>query len=208
MMDENQQLDLVKRIKAIAETGLIYTEGAYDKERYEELRGISLQLLSHLSEVPFTQLSNFYLPQLDYPTPKVDVRGFVLNESDKILMAQEGVDGKWTIPGGWADVGSSPKEVVIKEIKEETGIDAEVIRLLAIYDKHRHQHPPEPHYVYKLAFFCKITGGTLKPGFDMQGADWFSLQDLPPLSEDRILRSQLEHLFQLVKENIKEVYSD
>ena len=207
-MDKNRQLDLVKRIKAIAETGLVYTEGDYDKERYEELRGISLQMLAELSDISLTKLNNFFLPQLDYPTPKVDVRGFVLNGRDEILMAKESIDDRWTIPGGWADIGTSPKEVVVKEIKEETGMEAEVIRLLAIYDKQRHQHPPEPHYVYKLIFFCKATGGQLSPGFDMRGADWFALNRLPPLSEDRILRSQLEHLYQLVKDNTYEVYSD
>lgn len=208
MMDENQQLDLVKRIKAIAETGLVYAEGSYDEERYQELREISLKLLSQMSGTPLIQLHNFFMPQSDYPTPKVDVRGFVLNEHNKILMARESIDGKWTIPGGWADVGNTPKEVVIKEIKEETGMNAEVVRLLAIYDKQRHSHPPEPYYVYKLIFFCRAIGGQLTPGFDMQGADWFALNNLPPLSEDRIVKSQLEHLFRMVKEDIQEVYSD
>ncbi|UOY09207.1 NUDIX hydrolase [Muricauda sp. SCSIO 64092] len=207
-MDAKEQLDVVKRIKAIAETGLVYAADAYDKERYEELREIGLKLMAYLSQEPFTKLNGFFLPQLDYPTPKVDVRGFVLNESDELLMAQERVDGKWTIPGGWADVGNTPTEVAVKEIREETGLDAEIVRLLAVYDKQRHKHPPEPHYIYKLIFLCRVNGGELKAGFDMQGVGWFSLDNLPPLSEERILENQLRHLFQLVKEDVKEVYSD
>jgi ADP-ribose pyrophosphatase YjhB (NUDIX family) len=207
-MDAKAQLDVVKRIKAIAETGLVFAEGGYDKERYEELREISLKLMSELSGKPFALLDSFFLPQLDYPTPKVDVRGFVLNDQDEILMAKESVDGKWTIPGGWADVGNSPKEVAVREIKEETGLDTEIVRLVAIYDKQRHPHPPEPYYIYKLMFHCRVIGGELKAGFDMQGADWFSLDELPPLSEERILESQLHHLFTLVKDNILDVYSD
>lgn len=207
-MNAKAQLDVVKRIKAIAETGLVFAEGGYDKERYEELREISLKLMAEMSGKPFAQLDSFFLPQLDYPTPKVDVRGFVLNDKDQILMAKESVDGKWTIPGGWADVGNSPREVAIKEVKEETGLDTEIVRLVAIYDKQRHPHPPEPYYIYKLMFHCRVTGGKLQAGFDMQGADWFSLDDLPPLSEERILESQLHHLFTLVKDNIQEVYSD
>ncbi|MEM6541613.1 MAG: NUDIX domain-containing protein, partial [Bacteroidota bacterium] len=107
-----------------------------------------------------------------------------------------------------ADIGSTPKEVVVKEIREETGLDAEVIRLLAIYDKKMHPHPPEPFYVYKLVFLCRVTGGQLNPGFDMRGADWFALNTVPPLSEDRIVKSQLEHLFQLTKKDILQVHSD
>lgn len=207
-MNAKEQLDVVKRIKAIAETGLVYTNGSYDKERYEELKEISLRLMAELSGRPLAVLDGFFLPQLDYPTPKVDVRAFVLNDDDQILMAQERVDGKWTIPGGWADVGNTPTEVAVKEIKEETGLDAEVIRLLAVYDKQRHAHPPEPYYIYKLMFHCRVTGGELKAGFDMQGADWFSLDELPPLSEERILESQLHYLFSMIKDNIQKVHSD
>lgn len=207
-MTPKEQLDAVKRLKDIADIGLIYTDVPYDIERYEELKNISLKLMGHLADEPFAKLDSFFLPQLDYPTPKVDVRGFVINEKDEILMAQEGVDSKWTIPGGWADIGNTPKEVVIKEIKEETGIDAEVVRLLAIYDKQRHKHPAEPYYIYKLMFFCKAVGGELQPGFDMKGAGYFSLDDLPELSEERILESQIKHLFDLVKNGSQEVYVD
>ncbi len=207
-MQPKQLLELVKRIKAIADTGLVYAESPYDLERYEELKEIGLKLMAHVTDEPVAKLDSFFLPQTDYPTPKVDVRGFVLNGQHQILMAKEGVDNKWTIPGGWADIGITPKEVVIKEIKEETGIDVEVIRLLAIYDKQRHEHPAEPYYIYKLMFFCKATGGELQPGFDMKGAAYFSLDDLPELSEDRILKSQLHHLYQLVEEGKNEVYVD
>lgn len=163
--------------------------------------------MGELSNQPLKVLQNFFLPEKDYPTVKVDVRGFILNELDEILMAKERIDGKWTIPGGWADVGDSPGEAVLKEIKEETGLDAEVVRLLAIYDKRCHPHPPQPFYIYKIMFFCKITGGELKHGFDMQGADFFPLDELPELSTDRILESQLKQLFKLVKDKA-EVYFD
>lgn len=207
-MSPKEQLDAVKRLKAIADTGLVYAEVPYDIERYEELKDISLKLMAHLSNEPFSKLDSFFLPQLDYPTPKVDVRGLIINENDEILMAQEGVDNKWTIPGGWADIGNTPKEVVVREIKEETGIDAEVVRLLAIYDKQRHEHPAEPYYIYKLMFFCRATGGTLKPGFDMKGAAYFSLDALPELSKERILEVQIKQLFDMAKKNIKDVYVD
>lgn len=207
-MTKEEQLDLVKRIKAIGDMGLIYAENPYDIERYEELKEIGLKLMAHLADAPFSKIDSFFLPQLDYPTPKVDVRGLVINENDEILMAQEGVDSKWTIPGGWADIGNTPKEVVIKEIKEETGIDAKVVRLMAIYDKQRHKHPAEPYYIYKLMFFCEAISGELKPGFDMKGADYFPLDKLPELSEERILESQLKHLYDMVKNDIQEVYVD
>ena len=207
-MKSVDQLNTIKRIKAIAETGLVYAENAYDQERYEEIREIALNLMAEVSGRPLYQLHDFFVPENDYPTPKVDVRGFILNEKDEILMAQESVDGKWTIPGGWADIGHAPSEVVVKEIREETGMEAEIVRLLAVYDKQRHAHPPEAHYIYKLMFHCRVIGGKLQAGFDMNGADWFSLHDLPPLSKPRILQEQLNHLYKLVKGNIVDVYFD
>ncbi|MFS4492486.1 NUDIX hydrolase [Maribacter sp. 2308TA10-17] len=192
-------LEQLKRLKALADTGLVYAENGYDKERYDQIKQIVLGLMAEITETSVEKLTTSFSQVTEYPTVKVDVRGLVLNEKNEILMVKESVDDKWTIPGGWADIGDTPSEAVLKEIKEETGFDTEIIRLLAIYDKRCHPHPPEQYYIYKLMFFCKITGGELSHGFDMQGADFFPLDNLPELSEDRILKSQLEHLFSLAK---------
>jgi len=146
-MEEIQNLELIKRIKALADTGLVYAQDEYDRERYEELRELSLKLLSNVSNQPLTVLNDFFMPENEYPTAKVDVRGLVLNDKNEILMAKEQVDGKWTIPGGWADIGYTPSEVVVKEIKEETGLYCTADRLLAVFDKRKHPHPPQPFYV-------------------------------------------------------------
>ena len=100
-MKEDQSLELVKRIKALADTGLVFIQDEFDRERYEEIRELSLKLLANVGNQPLSVLRDFFLPEKDYPTVKVDVRGFVLNERNEILMAKERVDGKWTIPGGW-----------------------------------------------------------------------------------------------------------
>ncbi|NKI31466.1 NUDIX hydrolase [Croceivirga thetidis] len=207
-MEAKKQLNLAKRIKAIAETGLVYAQGDYDKDRYTELRAISLELMAQLANSPMTVLNEFFIPQKDYPTPKVDVRAFVLNENNEILMAKERSDGKWTIPGGWSDIGCTPSEVAIKEVQEETGLEVAANRVLAIYDKQRHAHPHEPIYVYKMVFHCLLQGGELKAGFDMLDAAFFPLDRLPELSEIRILESQLQQLHQMVVKDQKEVYFD
>jgi len=207
-MKPHDQLNIIKRIKALSEAGLVYAENEYDRERYEELKEISLKLLAVQADMPLSALQNFYMPTEDYPTPKVDVRGLVLNVAKEVLMVRESEDGKWTIPGGWADVGYSPTEVVVKEIEEETGYKAHVVRLLAVYDKKCHPHPPQPFYIYKLNFLCTIVGGAPKPSFDIEEIGFFPIDQLPPLSEDRILKDQLIQLYHKALDDHSSVYFD
>ncbi|RXG12352.1 NUDIX hydrolase [Leeuwenhoekiella aestuarii] len=200
-------LNQIKQVKSLAEAGLVFNKENYDAERYEELRSLALEMMSIVSDKPVDQLKDFFLPEQDYPTAKVDVRGLILNDQNQVLLVQETVDHKWTLPGGWADVGLTPAENVLKEIEEETGFKAEVIRLLAVLDKRNYPHPPQTHYVYKLCFLCKIQEGSFDPNFDIGGVDWFDMHKLPELSADRILEEQLVKLVKIAQED-NPVYFD
>lgn len=186
----------IKKLKAIADIGLLYSKNDYDKERYIEIQGIAYKLLSEMSGHPLDALQASFPVAQDYPTAKVDIRGLVLSDQNKILLARESADGKWSLPGGWADVGYSPTETVVKEVKEETGLDVTVKALLALFDKRFHAHPPQPFYVYKLVFLCEPTSSTLAKGFDVLDVQYFAIDNLPELSEDRILKSQIELVYQ------------
>lgn len=188
-------LTLAKRIKSVADIGLLYSKDAYDRERYTELQEMALQLMAQLIEKPLEVVRDFYADVTDYPTPKVDIRGFAVNEKNEILLVREGVDKRWTLPGGWADIGLTPAEVVVKEFKEETGLAVKPERLLAVFDKKMHPHPPQPFYVYKMVILCTITGAlTFEAGHDMLESAFFPADQLPELSLDRILASQIELL--------------
>ena len=118
-------IELVKQIQAIAYAGLEYCENDFDRERYEELRKLSQLLLAEITDTPLEKIQNLFANEVGYQTPKVDVRAVVFKEN-KILMVKEKIDGRWSIPGGWADIGYSPSEIAIKEAREEAG--AEVAR--------------------------------------------------------------------------------
>ena len=202
-------LNLAKRIKSIADTGLLYTTNDYDRERYSELLEISHELTSHLIDHPIEVIKDFYAPNKDYPTPKVDVRGLLLNEKGEVLLAREMADGKWTLPGGWADIGYSPAEVIEKEFREETGLVIKATRLLAVFDKRCHPHPAQAFYVYKFALLCELVGPlNLQKGFDILDVAFFPLAALPLLSEDRILRSQIELLYKKAADPGSAAYFD
>lgn len=189
-------LEYVKRIQAMAKIGLSYTTNPYDIERYEELKEISEELLVKLSDASLEEVRNYFSRLDDYPTPKSDVRAAIFKE-DQILLIKETTDGKWAMPGGWCDVGLTPSENTMKEVKEETGLKVRVDRLLAVWDKKCHEHPPTPVAVYKYMFLCDIVGGELSHGFEATDQGYFSLDFLPPLSEERNTRAQIEKVFEL-----------
>lgn len=203
------QLDKIKRLMALAETGIVYAANDFELERCQEQREICLELISELTEQPLQKISDFYMPPLQYPTPKVDVRAFVLNKQGQVLMARESMDGKWSIPGGWTDIGFSPKEVVEKEVFEETGLTVSTKRLLAVWDKKCHPHPPAAYHIYKMVFWCEAEDCTaLQKGFDILDVAFFDVNDLPELSVNRIVKSQIETLYKMVQEDSSEAIFD
>lgn len=205
----DQLLEEIKRLKSIAETGLLYCNNAYDKERYLELQEMSLRLLANLSGHNIESLKASFPITQDYPTAKVDIRGLVLSpDQKKILFVKESADGKWALPGGWADIGHTPKEIIVKEVKEETGLDVVPRALLAVFDKRMHAHPPQPFYVYKMALYCEAVSTEITKGFDVLDVQYFGIDDLPELSEDRILKSQIELLYNKALASDFEAYFD
>lgn len=194
-MASNEILTLIQRIKSIADVGLLYAKDDYDRERYHELQDITHTFHHLLSGMDLETLKPFYTPAKDYPTAKVDIRGLLLSPEGKVLLVKESADQKWSLPGGWADIGYSPAEVIVKEFKEETGLDVVAEKLLAVFDKKMHPHPSQPFYVYKIAFLCRALSTELKKGFDVLDVQYFDIDHLPELSGDRILPSQLDILY-------------
>lgn len=202
-------LDEIKKLKSIADVGLLYCTNEYDKERYTELQNITIRLFTKVSGRSIEALQEIFPLVKDYPTAKVDIRGFVLSpDKTKILLAKESIDGKWSLPGGWADIGYSRKEIIIKEIKEETGLDVIPEKLIAVFDKRMHAHPPEPSYVYKMIFYCKAVTSQIHKGFDILDVQYFNISNLPELSENRILKSQIGLLYQKIISSDYETYFD
>lgn len=203
------QLDKIKRLMALAETGIVYAANEFELERCQEQRGLCLELIADMADKPLSIIEDFYMPPVQYPTPKVDVRGFVLNDKGQLLMARESMDGRWSIPGGWTDIGFSPREVVEKEVQEETGLKVKAERLMAVWDNKCHPHPLAAYHIYKMVFLCKAEAfSPLKAAFDILDVDFFDLDDLPELSESRILASQIATLAQYINENRKDTLFD
>jgi ADP-ribose pyrophosphatase YjhB (NUDIX family) len=154
------------------------------------------------TELRMDKLVGVFASESGYQTPKVDVRGVVFR-GDQILMVRETIDGNWSLPGGWADVGLTPSEVAIKEVQEESGLEVVPERLLAVLDKKRHNHPPDIFHIYKIFILCRETGGELKGGMETSETGFFGPDKFPPLSVPRITTEQISLMYEYKNDPLK-----
>jgi ADP-ribose pyrophosphatase YjhB (NUDIX family) len=189
---------LAIHVATIAQNGLTFAESDYDLDRYRKLATISAELLAAITNRPSAELALELGRDSGYATPKVDVRGILFDADDRVLLMQERSDGRWSPPGGWADPFDSPSEAVVREIREETGYAAEVVKLAAVLDRDRQGHRPLlPVHAYKLFFICRGTGVVNAPDeLETLDVGWFALDDLPPLSLGRIHADQLQRMLE------------
>ncbi|WP_407268484.1 NUDIX hydrolase [Radiobacillus sp. PE A8.2] len=191
---EPKWLDWAKQLQSIAQAGLTYSIDVYDLERFEMIRDISVEILSIHTDVSETVIRDLFTNESGYATPKVDIRSVVFKEN-KILMVKENTDGNWSLPGSWGDIGLTPSEVAVKEVKEESGFDVKAIKLLGVLDKKCHPHPPSPYHVYKMFIQCEIIGGQPQKGTETSAVEFFAENELPPLSIARNTESQIKFAF-------------
>lgn len=193
-MPEPQWLKWARELQAIAQCGLTYCRDVYDRERFERLRAIAAEMAAAGSETPVEAIAELFTGQKGYATPKVEVRGAAIRDG-RILMVREVSDGNWSLPGGWVDVGQSPREAVIAELGEETGFEVRPTKLAAVLDRDRQGHPPHVFTVHRLFFLCEILGGEATPSYETPEVGFFAPDALPPLSHHRLLDSQVALMF-------------
>ncbi len=182
-------------LQAIAQTGLTYATDVYDKERYQAVREVAAEMMAARAGTDTETVLDLFARESGYATPKVDVRGAIFRDED-ILLVREASDGRWSLPGGWADVNDSPSENIVREIAEESGFETRVRKLAAVLDRGRHPHvPAEPYHGYKMFFICEITGGAPKPNHEIHDVGFFGEDAIPELSLGRVLPAQIERMF-------------
>ena len=186
-------VDWAMRLQSLAQAGLTYGKDNFELERYQEIRDISAEMMAEKAGLPIEKVKNLFCNEIGYQTPKIATRAAIFKDN-KMLLVQES-DGLWSIPGGWCEVNLSVKENVIKEIKEEAGIDITVEKLIAIHDSNKHYKGMYPYGISTVFFLCKPTGGTFKENDETIASDYFALDDLPELSEDKGSREQVEMWF-------------
>ena len=182
------------KLAALAQDGLTYGADEYDLDRYRQLSRLAVELFSVLSGQPAAELAIELGRDSGYATPKIEVRGAIFDDDERVLLMREKIDGRWSLPGGWADPGDAPSAAVTREILEETGYHSSAVKLIACWDREVQGNPPPlPVHVYKLFFLCRRDGVVQPPAvLETLEVGWFGLGALPPLSLGRVNHRQLE----------------
>lgn len=192
---EPKWLTWAKQLQSIAQAGLTYSKDKFDIERFQQIRNLSVDILKEYTEMNSEKIKDLFCNETGYQTPKIDIRGAIFKE-DKILLVKESIDGRWSIPGGWAEFNLSIKENIVKEVKEEAGLNVTPKRLLAVLDRNKHNEPPTAYGTYKIFVLCEVIDGVFEKNIETEESGFFSLTDLPPLSVERNTKEQLIMCFE------------
>ena len=178
-------------IQSLAQAGLTYTSNVYNIERYERLREISAEMIAEKSNINLEKTKDLFCNETGYQTPKIDTRAVIVKEN-KILLVHENND-TWSLPGGWCDVLESVGSNTKKEVKEETGLEVEATRILAVQDRNKHNKPTYAYGVCKIFVQCNVISGDFTPNIETTEFKYFSLNDLPKnLAEEKSNKEQIE----------------
>lgn len=197
-MDKNERwLQWAVELQAIAQCGLFYGKDKFDVERYERIREISAEMIRYKTEISIEKVRDLFCGDVGYQTPKIDTRAAIF-KADKILLVHE-ADGRWSLPGGWCDVNVSVEENTIKEVKEESGLDVVVKRIIAVQDREKHNLPIYAYKVCKIFMQCEALGGEFTANIETSGFDYFGLDELPELAEEKNNKEQIAMCFKAMR---------
>ena len=194
-MDKNEKwLEWAVELQSIAQAGLYYCKDEFDKERYERIRAVAAEMIAYKSEIPIEKVRDLFCSETGYQTPKIDTRAAVFKEG-RILLVRE-KDGRWSLPGGWADVDISVAENVIKEVKEEAGLDVSPEVVIAVQDREKHNQPVYAYKVCKIFFLCSVKGGKFVKNIETTESRYFGVGELPELADEKNNKEQIEMCFE------------
>ncbi len=165
-----------REIQALAQTGYHYAQDDYQRKRCARLQEIAAEIIGDNSDVDSIQLAKTFQSQIGYATPKVDVRAAVFRDG-RLLLVRERIDGNWTMPGGWADIGDAPSHAAERETWEEAGFRVKAHKVIGVYDANR-SGPLEVFHAFKIVFLCDLIGGEARPSDETTEVAFFGLEEI------------------------------
>jgi ADP-ribose pyrophosphatase YjhB (NUDIX family) len=187
-------LDWAREIQALAQTDFHYAENEYQRQRNHRLIEIAAEIVSEHSNLKYPPLVETFNTQIGYATPRIDVRGAVFQDN-RLLLVRERMDGGWTLPGGWADVGDVPSQAAEREVWEEAGFQVKANKVVGVYDTNRVGRL-ELFHAFKIVFLCDLISGKAKPSIETSEVTFFRKEEIPvALSGERTHLRHIQDVF-------------
>jgi len=153
-------LALLDELRTIAANGLEYADDPYDRERYERVEALVAEYYGRTLDLPAADVRERLADDFGHVTPKVGATGAVVDGEGRLLTMQR-PGGEWCLPGGHADPGEGPAETVVREVREETGLDVRPVELVDAYELPAGAGY-DPHGAVTLLYLCDRVGGDLE----------------------------------------------
>lgn len=189
MKNNEKWLQWAVELQSLAQGALYYCQDEFDKERFERIREIAAEMISEKTNISLEKVENLFCNEIGYQTPKIDSRAAIF-QNEKILLVKE-KNGKWSLPGGWVDVNLSVKENVIKEVKEEAGLDVSAEKVIAVQDREKHNLPIYAYKICKIFILCTIIGGEFQENLETIESGYFAYDHLPKLATEKNTKEQI-----------------
>ena len=180
-----QQIALwADKLRDMSALGLLFTQNIYDRDNYQHMQDIALQMLALATAQPAADLEPLRATIFARPTPISTGDGAVIDEAGRILLIRRADNRKWAMPGGALAVGETPAQGVIREVFEETGVRAEAVSFAGVHDS-RLCGSLAPFHLYHFLFLCRPLNGGAQEHTPSHAAEvldirWFAEDALPP----------------------------
>ena len=196
-MEQNENvLRWAIELQSLAQAGLTYGKDVFDRERYERIRAIAAEMVSYKTDISVEKVKDLFCNETGYQTPKIDTRAAIF-DGDRILLVKE-KNGTWSLPGGWCDVNVSVAENVVKEVKEEAGLEAVAEKVVAVQDWRRHNVTNYAYGVCKIFVQCMALSGEFADNSETVESRYFSLDEISDemLAVEKNTKEQIELCFE------------
>lgn len=203
---DNKLVNWIAELQSIAQAGLTYGKDVYDRERYQRIREITAEMMAAKTGLSLEKVTDLFCGETGYQTPKVDTRAAIFKDN-KIILVHES-DGTWSLPGGWVEFNLSIKENTIKEIREETGLEATAEKIIAIHDRNKHNVPEYVYGVCKIFVLCRVHGGEFVKNIETTGFEYFAKNEIPTLALAKNNEEQVKMCFRAYNDPNWEVEFD
>jgi ADP-ribose pyrophosphatase YjhB (NUDIX family) len=164
-------LDLLDELRAIAQTGLNFSKDPFDILRYSRIKELVSTEYSSFTQFSSKEIGERFSKELGYVTPKIGVQCAIFNEADELLLEKRKDDGLWGLPSGWVDVGESPEEAITREIKEETSLVLEGLKVIGFYTRLPGQFE-QPHASVHILYLCERWHGVVNTSFESMAMEF------------------------------------